>query len=170
MRAAHTLRIALMVKNIQQRRYFRIAIRAGIVPGLVAIAWIGAYAIGIESAPQYPRLNDDQKNAMEDALYQFKGHYVRIAACDTVDCQKLARDLGDVFDAAGWEHLPDRKAAPSARGVTVSGPWKDRALLSVIDQLNQVLPAPVVPPSRDDGGATEIVIGTHPDDGKRFAH
>jgi len=155
-----------MARDFQRRRKSSIAIWAAILLGLVAIAWIGVLAIGIGSGPQYPHLTNDQKSAMEDALYQFKGHYVRIAACKTRDCQRLARDLGDVFDGAEWEHLPDRGAAPGARGVTVSGPKKDPALLAVVDLLNQVLTDPVVPPSRDDGGATEIVIGAHADNRK----
>ena len=141
--------------------------RAGIMLlGLVAIAYIGILALGTSGKPHYPRLTNDQKSAMEDALYQFKGHYVRIAPCKTWDCQAFARDLGDVFDAAAWEHLPDSAAPAGARGVTVSGARTDPALTAVLDQLNQVLPDPVVPPSRDDGGAMEIVIGAHPDSGK----
>jgi len=146
-----------------QRRSSKTALWVGVaLLGLAAIAGIGAYAIGFGSGPRYPSLTNDQKSAMEDALYQFKGHYVRIAACKNADCQRLARDLGDVFDAAGWEHLPDSDAGPGARGVSVSGSRKDPAVDAVVDQLNQVLADPVVPPSRDDGGAMEIVIGAHP--------
>lgn len=150
-----------MAKGVQRRRNSRAATWACIVLGLIAIAGIGAYALGTRGKPQYPRLTNDQKSAMEDALYQYKGHYVRIAACKTSDCQRLARDLGDVFDAAAWEHLPDREAAARARGVTISGSRADPALDAVVDQLNQVLADPVAPPSRDDGGAMEIVIGAH---------
>ena len=142
------------------------ALWAPIVLGLVGIMGIGAYAIGTSRTPRYPRLTNDQKSAMEDALYQFKGHYVRIAACRSSDCQRLARDLGDVFDAAAWEHLPDRDAAAGARGVRVSGSRTDPAMGAVIDQLSQVLAYPVVPPSRDDGGAMEIVIGAYADSDK----
>ena len=134
---------------------------SGTLLGLIAIACVGAYAIGTRGTPRYPRLTDDQKSAMEDALYQFKGHYVRIAACRSSDCQRLARDLGDVFDAADWEHLPDKEAAAGATGVTLSGPRTDPAVNAVVEQLNQVLADPVTPPSRDDGGAMEIVIGAH---------
>src|SRR5215469_3525833 len=137
-----------MARDFQRRRKSSIAIGTSVLLGLVAIAWIGVYAIGSGNGPQYPHLTNDQKNAMEDALYQFKGHYVRIAACKSRDCQRLARDLGDVFDAAGWEHLPDRQTAADELGVTVSGSRKDPALLAVVDLLNQVLADPVVPPNR----------------------
>jgi len=155
-----------MAKSVRRRRNPNTAKWAGIVLGLVAIAVISSYAIETGNQPHYPRLTNDQKSAMEDALYQFKGHYVRIAACGRSDCQRLARDLGDVFDAAAWEHLPDREAAAGARGVTISGSRTDPALNAVVDQLNQVLADPVVPPSRDDGGAMEIVIGKYRESAK----
>lgn len=153
-----------MATSAQRRRNSNAAMWVGITLGLVAIAGIGAYTLGTNGKPQYPRLTNDQKSAMEDALYQFKGHYIRIAACKKSDCQRFAQDLGDVFDAAAWEHLPDREAAAGARGVTVSGSSADPAMGAVLDQLNLILADTVVPPSRDDGGAMEIVIGAHPDD------
>jgi len=151
-----------MSTSVKRRRGSSIAIWTGIVLGLIGIAWLGVHALGTGNAPHYPPLTNDQKSAMEDALYQFKGHYVRIAACKAADCQRFARDLGDVFDAAGWEHLPDRVAATGARGIAILGARTDPALLAVVDQLNEVLKDPVIPPSRDDGGTMEIVIGAHP--------
>ena len=96
---------------------------------------------------------------MEDALYQYKGHYVRIVACKQEECQAFARELNEIFDAAKWEHAPDSGAKVDSSWVTVSGPRRDPAVAAVVDQLNQVLAAPVYPPTRDDGGATEIVVG-----------
>ena len=96
---------------------------------------------------------------MEDALYQFKGHYVRIIACERKDCQTLARDLIDVFQAAGWEQVPAAGKTINSRWISVSGPKRDPAVNAVVEQLNRVMPAPVIPPNRDDGGAAEIMIG-----------
>lgn len=120
---------------------------------------IAEYWIASPQPQGYPALSNSQKVQMEDALYQFKGHYVRIVACERKDCQTLARDLIEVFKAAGWEQVPAAGKTINSRWISVSGPKRDPAVNAVVEQLNQVMPAPVIPPKRDDGGAAEVMIG-----------